>query len=69
MPAKKCGRSQLHLSKCWRNPASRTGARRRTAGTPVLAVVVGRQTGEQCAACPCMRVAHGGAERDGHRAL
>ncbi|WP_459578931.1 hypothetical protein [Enterobacter asburiae] len=27
----------------------------------------GRQTGEQCAACPCMRVAHGGAERDEHR--
>ncbi|MEW5126251.1 hypothetical protein AB1Y57_28235 [Citrobacter freundii] len=38
---------------CWHSGSGRDG---------------GRQTGEQCAACPCMRVAHGGAERDEHRA-
>ncbi|EHT97546.1 hypothetical protein CKS_5638 [Pantoea stewartii subsp. stewartii DC283] len=38
------------------------------AGTPVRAVMVGRKTGEQCAACPDMRVAHGGAERLRHSA-
>jgi len=61
-PAKFYGRPQLQRMKCWRNAISMDGASVGIAGTPGGSVVSSK-TGEQCAACPVMRVAHGGAER------